>query len=127
MITKQDLRNIEKHLQLNSIQLPQLPQSFKVLPTDFLVLITQDNSKLISVKELIKLISLSTSQLIINSEQMGIKGNEIEEIVKNIPVHLRVLGQLLTFKNSRDKWELYQFEGETLLSYTDEELWTKIK
>ena len=71
MITNQDLRNIEKHLQLNNIPLPQLPQSFKVLPTDFLVLITQDNSKLISVKELIKLISLSTSQLIINSEQIG--------------------------------------------------------
>ena len=126
MITNQDLKNIEQHLLKNSTPLYQLPEEGMVGDTDKLVMVRGEELKLVSIKDIFDLFRSYNKFPVINTKILGIEHDNLDDVIVNIPISMRCIGQIITFPDKEEDWKIYRYFGESLLMYTDEEYWELI-
>lgn len=124
--TQEDYKNIEQWLQRNSVKDTEFQEALPAKGNEWMV-ITQDGyNRKVRLVDFIKLIQELGVQDFINvTDNYNARNITLEEAIKLIPYRSRKEGQVITFLNEENNWEIYQFQG-VLNQWNITELWINV-
>mgnify|MGYP002515443002 CR=1 FL=1 len=122
--TKEDFQRIENYLKNKSIRDTEFPTTYHVNDIDTIV-ITQDNyNKKLSIGNFVNSLGLfdKYNYFINVTEKYNAESITLNEAISLIPSKDRRKGAVITFLNTKDTWETYQFIG-SLVQWNMPEMW----
>lgn len=126
--TQEDYKKIEKWLISRGVKDSQFDNaSLPLSGGETLTLVQEGNNVKISLHDTIhELLLLRISDFTNLTPTEGQFFNSLEEAINSTSVTSRKIGQLITFLNNQDGWEIWQFQGVNLEQWDDLNLWTNI-
>ena len=111
--TQEDYIKIQKWLLKNSVKDTEFNEAYIPFNGNEIVSIVQGNqNKKVFLKDLVaQIFNLGVSDFINVSEKYDAYVIDLEEAVRLIPYKARKKGQVITFLNKENLWQIYQFKG----------------
>ncbi len=126
--TQDDYRKIEQWLSKNSVKDTEFNEAITPFNGNETVAIVQNghNAKA-SISDIVKqMFLLGVSDFLNVTDKYGEKYITLTDAIRLIPYMSRKIGQVITFLNTEGNWELYQFQGESLLQWNNNTLWVDL-
>lgn len=126
--TQDDYRKIEQWLSKNSVKDTEFNEAITPFNGNETVAIVQNghNAKA-SISDIVKqMFLLGVSDFLNVTDKYGEKYITLTDAIRLIPYMSRKIGQVITFLNTEGNWELYQFQGESILQWNNNTLWVDL-
>ena len=124
--TQEDYKKIENWLLKNSVKDSEFQEALPLNGSETVVITQNGHNRNMTVQELSnKVIELGVSDFINVSDNFDTYGISLIEAINLIPFHLRKKGVVITFCNTENNWEIYQFTG-VLNQWNNITLWNDI-
>ena len=124
--TQEDYKKIENWLLKNSVKDSEFQEALPLNGSETVVITQNGHNRNMTVQELSnKVLELGVSDFINVSDNFDTYGISLIEAINLIPFHLRKKGVVITFCNTENNWEIYQFTG-VLNQWNNVTLWNDI-
>lgn len=124
--TQEDYKKIEDWLLKNSVKDSEFQEALPLNGSETVVITQNGHNRNMTVQELSnKVLELGVSDFINVSDNFDTYGINLIEAIRLIPFHLRKKGVVITFCNTENNWEIYQFTG-ALNQWNNVTLWNDI-
>ena len=119
--TQEDYRKIEKWLLANSKKDTQFVEAATPLQGNETIVLVQGGKNVnTTVSDIVsQFFALGVSDFINVTDKYGISYNTLDEAIRVIPWRSRKVGQVITFLNEQGEWHLYQYQGESILTWNN--------
>lgn len=126
--TQEDYRKIEKWLLANSKKDTQFVEAATPLQGNETIVLVQGGKNVnTTVSDIVsQFFALGVSDFINVTDKYGISYNTLDEAIRVIPWRSRKVGQVITFLNEQGEWHLYQYQGESVLTWDNTTLWVDL-
>lgn len=126
--TQEDYRKIEKWLLANSKKDTQFVEAATPLQGNETIVLVQGGKNVnTTVSDIVsQFFALGVSDFINVTDKYGISYNTLDEAIRVIPWRSRKVGQVITFLNEQGEWHLYQYQGESILTWNNTTLWVDL-
>lgn len=126
--TQEDYRKIEKWLLANSKKDTQFVEAATPLQGNETIVLVQGGKNVnTTVSDIVsQFFALGVSDFINVTDKYGISYNTLDEAIRVIPWRSRKVGQVITFLNEQGEWHLYQYQGESVLTWNNTTLWVDL-
>lgn len=123
--TQEDYKKIENWLLKNSVKDSEFQEALPLEGTETIVITQNGYNRSITVLEFInEILKLQISDFINISNTYNSFNISLEDAIHLIPANSRKRGIIITFLNTEDIWETYQFTG-VLNQWNNTTLWKK--
>ena len=112
MVTREDLLKIEDWLSKRAVKDTDLPKALPVTGDELVPVIQEGKNRITSIKDLVERVSYVKPEDFFNVSAYAKKAFlTLEEAIALVPFEKRKLGLVITFRNERGNWQIYQFNG----------------
>lgn len=137
--TLEDYKKIQQYLSQHTVKDTQFPDTQVMTANDLLPIVQDGENKIIKVSDANKIIynllmpeikedmgELYPTDIYNVTTQQQLPRITLQEAIDAVPSKDRKTGLLITFTNPDGKWELYQYQGETIDNFDDTDYWQDI-
>lgn len=125
--TEEDYKKIEKYLASCGVKDSCLEDAkLPIEGNEKIAIVQNGENRILYIRELIEALSnskASLSDLYNVTDHAKEKYINLKQAVELVPSKARKIGQIITFLNPASKWELYQFQGTSILQWNELSLW----
>lgn len=124
--TQEDYKKIEQWLLRNSIKDTEFQESLPVKGNEWITIIQDGYNRKVRLVDFVKAIhELGVQDFLNVTDNYHVRNIDLEKAIRTIPFKARKEGQVITFLNKENKWEIYQFIG-ALNQWNNPELWKNV-
>lgn len=126
--TQEDYRKIEAYLKSKAARDTGFDSAVTPLQGNETIVLVQGGKNVnTTVSDIVsQFFALGVSDFINVTDKYGISYNTLDEAIRVIPWRSRKAGQVITFLNEQGEWHLYQYQGESVLTWNNTTLWTDL-
>lgn len=125
--TEEDYKKIEKYLASCGVKDSCLEDAkLPIEGNEKIAIVQNGENRILYIRELIEALSnskASLSDLYNVTDHAKEKYINLKQAIELVPYKARKIGQIITFLNPASKWELYQFQGTSILQWNELSLW----
>lgn len=126
--TQEDYRKIEAYLKSKAARDTSFDSATTPLQGNETIVLVQGGKNVnTTVSDIVsQFFALGVSDFINVTDKYGISYNTLDEAIRVIPWRSRKVGQVITFLNEQGEWHLYQYQGESVLTWNNTTLWVDL-
>lgn len=126
--TQEDYRKIEAYLKSKAARDTSFDSATTPLQGNETIVLVQGGKNVnTTVSDIVsQFFALGVSDFINVTDKYGISYNTLDEAIRVIPWRSRKVGQVITFLNEQGEWHLYQYQGESILTWNNTTLWVDL-
>lgn len=126
--TQEDYRKIEAYLKSKAVRDTSFDSATTPLQGNETIVLVQGGKNVnTTVSDIVsQFFALGVSDFINVTDKYGISYNTLDEAIRVIPWRSRKVGQVITFLNEQGEWHLYQYQGESILTWNNTTLWVDL-
>lgn len=126
--TQEDYRKIEAYLKSKAARDTSFDSATTPLQGNETIVLVQGGKNVnTTVSDIVsQFFALGVSDFINVTDKYGISYNTLDEAIRVIPWRSRKVGQVITFLNEQGEWHLYQYQGESILTWDNTTLWVDL-
>lgn len=125
--TEEDYKKIEKYLASCGVKDSCLEDAkLPIEGNEKIAIVQNGENRILYIRELLEALSnskASLSDLYNVTDHAKEKYINLKQAIELVPYKARKIGQIITFLNPASKWELYQFQGTSILQWNELSLW----
>lgn len=126
--TQEDYRKIEAYLKSKAARDTSFDSATTPLQGNETIVLVQGGKNVnTTISDIVsQFFALGVSDFINVTDKYGISYNTLDEAIRVIPWRSRKVGQVITFLNEQGEWHLYQYQGESILTWNNTTLWVDL-